>query len=113
MQLTLYWRLRTPNDVDYTAFIHLLGPPHPDTVSPVWGSDDHEPGRASYPTSAWSAGEIVIDAFVLRIPPSAPAETYDLEVGFYQLETMQRLPVLDPTGAVGDRVLLGNVGVGK
>jgi hypothetical protein len=31
----------------------------------------------------------------------------------YDPATMQRLPVLDPTGAVGDRVLLGNVQVGN
>ena len=36
---------------------------------------------------------VIVDEFVLSIPPSAPAGELALEVGFYQWHTMQRLPV--------------------
>jgi hypothetical protein len=112
MLLTLYWQSRSPTDADYTAFTHLLGEPHPETGNPVWGGDDHQPGRASYPTSAWAAGEIVLDEFVLAIPPNAPAGMYDLEVGFYRLETMQRLVVSEATVQAGaDYAIIGQIEV--
>ncbi|MBN1581706.1 MAG: glycosyltransferase family 39 protein [Anaerolineae bacterium] len=110
--LTLYWQSHSPADTDYTAFTHLLGPPHPDTDNPVWAGSDHEPGRASYPTSAWAAGEIVLDEFVLAIPANAPPGQYDLEIGFYQLETMQRLPISDATVQAGtDHAIIGQITV--
>jgi hypothetical protein len=36
-----------------------------------------------------------------------------IEVGMYDPSTLQRLPVLDPTGATGDRVLLGDIEIGE
>jgi hypothetical protein len=108
--LTLYWQSRSPTDIAYTAFTHLLGPTHPDTNSPVWAGDDHEPGRASYPTSAWQVGEVILDEYVLTIPPTAPAGHYDLEVGFYQLQTMQRLHIADANVASGtDYAIIGQI----
>jgi hypothetical protein len=32
-----------------------------------------------------------------------------IEVGLYDPATLARLPVLDPAGATGDRVLLGDI----
>ncbi len=108
--LTLYWQSLAPTAVDYTVFTHLLGPPHPATGSAVWAGDDHEPGLASYPTSAWAAGEIIVDEFVLNIPPDAPAGQYDLEVGLYQLQTMQRLSLSQANIEAGaDYVILGSI----
>lgn len=91
--LTLYWQSVTPTLSAYTAFVHLLGPINPQNGSPVWAGSDHEPGLASYPTSAWKAGEIILDEFVLYLPTDLVAGEYHLEVGWYQLATMQRLPI--------------------
>ncbi len=91
--LTLYWQSAAPTTTDYTAFTHLLGEVNPQTGSPVWAGADHEPGLASYPTSAWAAGEIVLDEFVLYTPANLPAGDYQLQVGFYRLATMQRLDI--------------------
>ncbi|MBN1937076.1 MAG: hypothetical protein JW934_20625, partial [Anaerolineae bacterium] len=91
--LTLYWQSVAPTEVAYTAFVHLLGVVNPQTGSPVWAGTDHEPGLASYSTSAWTTGEIILDEFVLYLPADLPAGDYQLEVGFYQLATMQRLPI--------------------
>ena len=71
--------------------------------------------RGAYPTTLWAPGEVVVDEYDLVDPArcTAPGIAYVIEVGMYDPATVQRLPVLDPTGAVGDRVLLGNVQVGN
>ena len=80
-------------DHNYTAFVHLLGPTNPATGGPLWAQDDSEPCRTFYPTSIWDAGEIVIDTFTLELPQDIPPGQYTLHTGFYELRTLERLPV--------------------
>jgi hypothetical protein len=54
-------------------------------------------------------GEIVVDEYALVIYADAGAGRAVIEVGLYDPSTLVRLPVLDPTGATGDRVLLGDI----
>jgi 4-amino-4-deoxy-L-arabinose transferase-like glycosyltransferase len=93
IRVTLYYRGLAPMDHNYTAFVHLLGPTNPATGDPLWAQDDSEPCRTFYPTSAWDAGEIIVDLFTLVPPDDIPAGTYTLSMGFYDLSTMERLPV--------------------
>jgi len=108
--LTLYWQALTAMEKDYTVFTHLLGSYNPLTNGPLWGGHDSRPGDGTYPTTVWEAGEIVIDEYGIPIQADAPPEEYQLEVGMYHLATMERLPVLDDSGAVrDDKVLLGTL----
>ncbi|UCC61811.1 MAG: hypothetical protein JSV36_13560, partial [Anaerolineae bacterium] len=110
----VYWRALSEIDLPYTFFVHLLGPFNPATDGPLWGQHDAEPGDGTYPTTAWDADEIVVDEYVVPIPSETPAGEYELEIGFYYLPTLKRLPVLDQTGEpIGDRVLLTLVRVGQ
>jgi len=110
--LTVYWRALDEVDLPYTFFVHLLGSFNQATNGPLWGQHDAQPGDGTYPTTAWDAGEIVVDEYVVPIPPDVPPGKYELEVGFYYLPTLERLPVLDESGQlVGDRVLLEKVHV--
>jgi len=108
--LTLYWQALTDVEKDYTVFTHLLGSYNPLTDGPLWGGHDSRPGGGTYPTTVWEAGEIVIDGYGISIQTDAPPGQYQLEVGMYHLATMERLPVLDDSGAIrDDRILLGKV----
>lgn len=119
--LTLYWQAQAPVDqspsqVDkpLTAFVHLLGPDRAGTGSPVWVGWDQEPGRASYATSAWQPGEVILDEYTLYLPPEIPPGVYDLEVGWYHLETMQRLPISHAGVQAGpDYAIIGSIFVVK
>lgn len=91
--LALYWRSMVAVETDYTMFVHLLGTSGSAEGGPVLAGWDQEPGRASYPTSAWVPGEVVIDEYSLTLPGDMAPGTYELEVGVYELATMQRLPV--------------------
>jgi hypothetical protein len=110
-ELTLYWRSSGGMEVDYTVFVHLLGPDNPAGGAP-WAQDDSEPCRRGYPTSAWTTDEIVIDPYSLSVPENAPVGEYRIVVGFYEWQTLQRLPVVDDDGWVaGDHVALGTLQV--
>ena len=91
-------------EASYTVFTHLL-----DEAQQIRGQQDNVPIRGSYPTPLWAPGEVVVDEYALLIQPDAPAGRAVIEVGLYDPATMQRLPVLDPTGTTGDRILLGDI----
>ncbi len=106
VQLTLYWRALSQMERDYTVFTHLT-----DEEGRVWGQEDNEPRRGSYPTSFWDVGEVVKDEYELVVKGGTPPDEYLLEVGMYLLSTGERLPVLEGGKVVGDRILLGEVTV--
>ena len=92
--LTLYWQALAPMEVDYSVFVHLVGEEDLIVVQ-----RDSYPGRGNRPTSGWSIGPIVEDAYPISIPATALApRTYRLVVGAYDYGTMERLPLLDPEG---------------
>lgn len=112
IQLTLYYGATGEVEGDYTGFVHLLGSFNPATGGPLWAQDDSEPCRRSYRTSAWGPNEIVIDHYAMAIPPDAPAGEYEIEMGFYEWQTLARLPVVDAAGqTVGDHAILAAVQV--
>lgn len=114
LPVTVYWRTVDEIDRPYTFFVHLLGEFNPATGGPLWGQHDAQPGEGTYPTTSWDAGEIVVDEYLVPLPPDAPPGEYELEIGFYYLPTLERLPVLDEAGQpVGDRVLLARIGVSR
>jgi 4-amino-4-deoxy-L-arabinose transferase-like glycosyltransferase len=51
-------------------------------------------------TSQWPAGQAVMEYFTLLCPPATPPGQYDIEVGVYDAQTMERLPVLDDAGKI-------------
>jgi hypothetical protein len=103
--LTLVWRCTAEMDTAYTVFTHLL-----DAGGQVRGQQDNPPLGGSYPTTLWVPGEYVVDTYEIAVDAGAPPGGYAVEVGMYDAN-VQRLPVRDPTGAAGDRVLLGAIEV--
>ncbi len=102
LRLTLYWQPLTTMETDYTVFVHLLGP-----EGQMVAQEDRPPGGGTYPTTLWLPPEIVVDAYAIPLPTSLPKGAYRLEVGLYQVETGERLPVFDGAGRLlGDQVLL-------
>jgi 4-amino-4-deoxy-L-arabinose transferase-like glycosyltransferase len=103
--LTLYWQAQRQMATSYTVFTHLL-----DKDSHIWGQKDSIPCDGTRPTTGWVEGEVIADEYNIVVQPDAPPGEYVIEVGMYEAETGQRLPVLDEEGQVqGDRVLLGKM----
>ncbi|NLX37383.1 MAG: hypothetical protein GXY68_11910 [Chloroflexi bacterium] len=104
----LLWRAEETPARDYTVFVHLLGEAfNPATNGPLWGQDDGQPADGLWPTSVWSPGDVYLDRHAVTLAQDAPVGVYQLEIGLYDGQTGQRVPVQSATGAaLGDRVLL-------
>ena len=103
LHLTLYWRARKRMDISYKVFTHLLG-----SEECIWGQRDSVPCDGNYPTTGWLPGEVIVDEYEIPVKSDAPSGEYRIEIGMYDLETMDRLPALDGEGKrlPKDRVLL-------
>jgi hypothetical protein len=91
LSLILYWQADGPTDIDYTTFIHLVGPdgrPH--------GQVDQFASGA--PTTSWAPGQVIVDEIALPVAADAPDGTYHIAVGMYDATSGGRLPVTDASG---------------
>ncbi len=109
LRLTLYWRALAEMETSYTVFVHLL-----DGEGRVRSQRDSIPGQGMLTTTGWLAGEVIIDDYELDVPAGEYDGEYDggydIEIGMYQADTGERLPVYQASGrAADDRILLGKV----
>ena len=101
MPLSLYWSSPAAIDQDYRVFVHISRN----------GQDiiekDNPPVQGARPTSGWVPNEVIRDSYAFVIPADASGGDYLLEVGLFNPQTQQRLPVTNP-GAVqqGDQSLI-------
>ncbi len=110
LNITLHYQTQAQVPINYTAFVHLLGPENPATGSPLWTQQDSEPCQSFYPTSVWEPGEIVIDTYSLTLPAEMPPDSYTLTLGFYDLQTLIRLPLINANTETHDNVVtLGEI----
>lgn len=108
LSLTLHWQVLDRIERRHKVFVHLL-----DAQGQVVGQRDAEPGGGARPTITWRVGEALADNYGVLVPSHVPPGEYQIEVGMYDLETMQRLPAFDEQGTrlPSDRILLGKVRV--
>jgi hypothetical protein len=106
LNLTLHWEAMTPVDVDYTVFVHLL-----DAGGRPVAQADGQPLAGAYPTTLWEVGERIADRRSIPLDEATPAGDYRLGVGWYMLDTGQRLPAVDAAGnrLPNDMAVLGQV----
>jgi hypothetical protein len=90
--LNLYWLAIDPANEDYYHFVHLVKPESGEIVA----QHDSMPLNNSFPTSQWTAGEIVKDPVQLDLT-TVPAGQYEISVGLYQIldDEIVRLPGID------------------
>jgi len=97
IHVKLEWHGLKQWDADYTVFVHLVGPD-----GTLHGQVDAWPAEGTLPTSAWPAGQTLSDPYGVTLQPGAPSGRYQIEVGWYLLATLRRLPVLDAAGRPSD-----------
>lgn len=93
--LNLYWQPLQRMDEDYTLFVHLR-----DAQGRTVAQRDAPLRAYDYPTSHWAPGEFVVDLADLPLPDALAPGVYQLVVGVYLPQTMQRLPVTDDSNEV-------------
>ena len=105
LPIDLRWRALRAMDADYTVFVQLIGPD-----GRLYGQIDAWPVQGTRPTSRWGVGEEIDDPYQVMLAADAPAGVYHVHVGWYLLETMRRLNVVDTSSRpVGDTIVLGEV----
>ncbi len=103
LTVLVYWRPIQPTERSFKVFVHLLGmDTNPATGSPLWSQDDHYPQQGRIDTTSWSAADVYRDVFHIPVA-GLPPGPYTLEIGFYEPESSQRVPLT--TG--GDSYTLG------
>jgi hypothetical protein len=89
LSLVLYWQALKPISYDYTVFVHLR-----DGAGHNAAQADHQPLAPVYPPTLWPVGETIRERSVLTLPEGIAAGTYDVWIGLYRLDTLERLPVV-------------------
>ena len=107
LPVTLFWRATGAIPVNYTVFVHLLGP----DGQLVAQHDDGPWWEVSIPTSTWQSGETLRDQHTLALPVDLAPGTYHLQIGVYYWQTLERLPVLENGEPVNNFVALGSIQV--
>jgi hypothetical protein len=90
VRVTLYWEALNRPAGDYTVFTHLL-----DTQGQLVVQSDSQPQSGKYPTYLWDQNERIMDQYQIVIPVETPPGNYELYVGMYSLDTLERLPIID------------------
>jgi hypothetical protein len=90
----LCWEALKPLEKDYEIFLQLL------SVDGRLVSIHHtHPGRGRFPTSAWTPGDAFCEPVWPLVDSWTPAPAvYDLQIGFFDRETGQRLKTRDLQG---------------
>jgi hypothetical protein len=94
IHLDVVWQAEQALEQDYAAFAHLVA-----EDGRGWAGDDHQPYQGRYPTSAWAMGEMVRDTFSLTVPSQAPPGLYDVQAGWYDPQTQERLATPEGSSA--------------
>jgi hypothetical protein len=102
LTVTLYWQTTQKLAVDYTIWVHLVA-----TGNRTVNQADSQPVGGTYPTSAWTPGETVVDKHVLLVPYEAAPGSYSVAVGLYRTTAGDRVPLaLGSGGTFNDRYVL-------
>lgn len=102
LEVDLRWQALGPIDEDYTIFIQVL-----DNQDNIVGQVDAWPLQGTYPTSQWPAGEVIVDTHVVQLKSDLAPGNYHLQVGWYLLATLHRLPILNSDGnPIEEKVVL-------
>ena len=100
LTLTLYWEALAEMDRNYSVFAYVQG-----EDGEIWARTDSWPRNGEAPTAAWKVGRQVIDPYLLTLDPNTPPGVYDVEIGIYLGQTMERLRLITPDGRLVDDYL--------
>jgi hypothetical protein len=84
----LWWRTLRRPDVNYSAFVHLVG-----ADGQIITQYDHLPLSDFYPMQAWPVGAEHRDDYPLNIPADADLDGAWLAIGLYDRQSSVRLPI--------------------
>ncbi len=108
LTVVLYWRSDGEVEKSYKVFCHIMS-----EEGELASQRDGVPLAGVRPTSSWRADEVMEDNYEIVLDADLSPGKYELSVGMYDVENMERLPAHDSTGSrlPDDRIVLGWVTV--
>ncbi len=88
VSLTLFWSVLKHIPDDYSVFLHMRN-----QAGHTVAQFDYQPFGGSYPTRLWQPGQFFSDVQQFSAPPDLPPGPYDLLIGFYNPQSLARLPL--------------------
>ncbi len=106
--IELRWQTHRTRAEDYAVLLRLV-----DAQGRAWAAKYRSLFNSSgLATSAWKAGEISAQRYLLPIHSGIPPGQYQLEAVVYEADTLQSVAVLDAAGAsVGTKYTIATVNV--
>ncbi len=107
LTVTLTWQPVIDITRDYKTFVHVV-----DSSGAVIAQSDSLPRNGRFPTRFWTAGAAVPDVLAVSLA-DVPPGTYEVWLGMYDNETLQRLSVEAVRGQriEDDRIWVGTIEV--
>ena len=102
-QLTIDWYWRRADQIDhpYVVFNHVL-----DAQGQIAAQQDGPPQAGQPLMTCWQPNEVYQDQHVIELKSDAPPGPYAVELGLYNAQTNQRVPVLQSDGTQTDHVVI-------
>ncbi len=102
LALTLWWQAMRNGLDARSVLLHLR-----DASGSKRIEADGPPAGGGRPTTAWQAGEVVVDVHTIPVPADLPPGWYSIAVGMYHYPSLELLPLTDTgTRLPGDVVLI-------
>ena len=108
LTVVLFWEADREVAGNYVVFCHLLS-----ADGALVAQRDGPPVYGVRPTPGWRAGEVIEDSYQVFLDGDLAPGEYELSVGMYDAQTMERLPAYDAAGErlPGERIPLGTLRV--
>ena len=106
LTVVLIWESDGQITENYAVFCHLL-----DASGKLVAQRDGPPVYGVRPTPGWRAGETIEDSYEIFLDDDLAPGEYQLSVGMYDVDTMERLAVYDASGErlPQDRIVLSSL----
>jgi len=101
-KVALYWQTLIASPTSYKQFIHLTT-----LDGSLIAQTDNFPTGDNFPTTHWPLDEPVVGEHHLMVNQLDPNKTYQITIGLYNPETLERLPILNqPDDVTASQVVL-------
>ena len=105
INLETCWRSDKAVHKNYVFYAQLLD----NSLNPLGQRDTHT-GLGTFPTSAWKPGDIFCDSYPIPVNANLLSPlAADIQIGFYDYDSLQQVPAYDISGQPLNRVIIGKV----
>lgn len=105
INLETCWRSDQVVHKHYVFYAQLLD----NSLNPLGQRDTHT-GLGTFPTSAWKPGNVFCESYPIPVNAElASPLAADVQIGFYDYDSLQKIPAYNVSGELLERVIIGKV----